>query len=68
MTQKAIADVFGCSSDNISLHLKNIFNEGELDKYSTIEEFSVVQKEGARDIKRTKKHLTSMMYLTKRKN
>lgn len=53
LTQKAIADVFGCSSDNISLHLKNIFNEGELDKYSTTEEFSVVQKEGARDIKRT---------------
>ena len=52
LTQKAMADVFGCSSDNISLHLKNIYNEGELDKDSTTEEFSVVQKEGGRDIKR----------------
>ncbi|MBR3288330.1 MAG: virulence RhuM family protein [Lachnospiraceae bacterium] len=53
LTQKAMADVFGCSSDNISLHLKNIYNEGELDKDSTTEESSVVQKEGNRDIKRT---------------
>lgn len=53
LIQKAMADVFGCSSDNISLHLKNIYNEGELDKDSTTEESSVVQKEGNRDIKRT---------------
>ena len=52
LTQKAMGDVFGCSSDNISLHLKNIYNEGELDRMSTTEDFSVVQKEGNRDIKR----------------
>lgn len=52
LTQKAMADVFGCSSDNISLHLKNIYSDGELDKGSTTEDFSVVQKEGNRDIKR----------------
>lgn len=30
LTQKAMAELFGCSTDNISLHLKNIFAEGEL--------------------------------------
>ena len=28
LTQKAMAELFGCSTDNISLHLKNIFSEG----------------------------------------
>ena len=55
LTQKAMAELFGCSSDNISLHLKNIFTEGELDEYSTTEEFSVVQQEGARQVKRPTK-------------
>lgn len=32
LTQKAMAELFGCSTDNISLHLKNIFAEGELEK------------------------------------
>ncbi len=30
LTQKAMAELFGCSKDNISLHLKNIYAEGEL--------------------------------------
>lgn len=29
LTQKAMAELFGCSTDNISLHLKNIFADGE---------------------------------------
>lgn len=55
LTQKAMAELFGCSSDNISLHLKNIFTEGELDENSTTEEISVVQQEGTRQVKRTAK-------------
>lgn len=50
LTQKAMAELFECSSDNISLHLKNIFKEGELQENSTAEYFSVVQKEGNRDV------------------
>lgn len=46
LTQKAMAELFGCSSDNISLHLKNIFNSGELDKNSVTEEFSVTATDG----------------------
>lgn len=40
LTQKLMAELFGCSSDNISLHLKNIFQSGELEKNSVTEEFS----------------------------
>ena len=46
VTQKAMADLFDCTSDNISQHLKNIYAEGELEKEATTEIFSVVQKEG----------------------
>ncbi len=52
LTQKRMASLFGCSADNISLHLKNIYKSRELDKGSTTEEFSVVQNEGFRKIKR----------------
>ena len=54
LTQKAMGELFECSTDNISLHLKNIYKEQELSKDSTTEDFSVVQKEGSRKIKRTK--------------
>lgn len=56
LTQKQMAELFNCSTDNISLHLKNIFNEGELDPISTTEESSVVQTEGTRQITRTVKY------------
>ncbi len=52
LTQKKMAELFSCSTDNISLHLKNIFSEKEVSRDSTVEEFSVVQKEGAREISR----------------
>lgn len=46
LTQKAMAELFGCSTDNISLHLKNIFADGELEENRTAEEILVVQTEG----------------------
>ena len=52
LTQKQMADLFEVSTDNISLHIKNILKEGELDD-STTEKSSVVQKEGTRTVKRT---------------
>ena len=52
-TQKAMSILFDCSTDNIGLHLKNIFNSNELDVYSTTEKISVVQTEGDRDVNRT---------------
>ena len=52
MTQKAMGELFGCSSDNISLHLKNIYESGELQEKPTAEEISVVQQEGNRQVTR----------------
>lgn len=52
LTQKTMAELFGCTSDNIGLHLKNIYKEKELSKDATTEKISVVQKEGNRSVKR----------------
>lgn len=52
LTQKSMAELFDCSSDNVSLHLRNIFADGELKEDSTAEEISVVQTEGNRQVKR----------------
>lgn len=56
LSQSLMAELFNTSTDNISLHLKNIFTEGELDEISTTEDFSVVRTEGKRQVKRTLKH------------
>jgi hypothetical protein len=50
MPQKRMAELFGCTADNISLHLKNIYQEKELDELSTTEEFSVVLTKGSRTV------------------
>ena len=55
LTQKAMAELFGCTSDNISFHLRNIYTENELTESSTSEFFSAVQKEGPRSVKRNLK-------------
>ena len=46
LTQKAMALLFDCSVDNISLHLKNIFTTGELNQNSVIEDFSTTAADG----------------------
>ena len=51
-TQKAMAVLFDCSADNIGLHLKNIYDTNELNKEATTEKISVVQQEGAREVRR----------------
>jgi hypothetical protein len=43
LSQKRMAELFDCTPDNISLHLKNIYSEKELDERSTAEDFPVVQ-------------------------
>lgn len=55
MTQRAMGELFDCSTDNISLHLKNIYREEELNEESTTEFFSVVQEEGNRNVSRNLK-------------
>ena len=46
LTQKAMAELFGCTSDNISLHLKNIFAESELNREAVTEKFSATAADG----------------------
>jgi hypothetical protein len=46
LSQKLMSTLFDCSTDNISLHLKNIFKENELDENSVTEYFSVTASDG----------------------
>jgi hypothetical protein len=46
LTQKLLAELFECSVDNISLHLKNIFKEKELDQNSVVEDYSITASDG----------------------
>ena len=56
LTQAQMALLFGCSTDNIGLHLRNIYEEHEIDPFSTAEEISVVRKEGSRMVRRSLMH------------
>ena len=47
LTQSQMATLFGCNTDNIGLHLKNVYAVGELSREATTEDFSVVRKDGA---------------------
>lgn len=52
-TQRAMGMLFDCSTDNIGVHLKNIYESYELQEERTTEKISVVRKEGNRDVNRT---------------
>ena len=56
LTQKAMGQLYNCSTDNIGLHLKNIYKDLEVDVNTTAEDFSVVQKEGSREVRRNIKY------------
>ncbi len=53
LSQREMAQLFDVSSDNIGLHLKNLYEDGELSREATTEESSVVQIEGSREVQRT---------------
>jgi len=52
LTQKQMSELFQTTPQNITIHLKNIFEEGELDETSTCKDFLQVQVEGKRKISR----------------
>jgi len=56
LSQKQMSVLFQKDSDTIGLHLKNIFDSGELEENSTTEEFSVVRLEGKRNVARKIKY------------
>ena len=52
LTQREMAELFDVTTDNVGLHLKNIYEDGELSREATTEDSSVVQIEGSREVKR----------------
>lgn len=56
ITQKQMAELFGVTKQQISLHLKNIFEEEELDEKATVKFFLTVQIEGNREVSREIEH------------
>ena len=52
LTQAQMVELFEATKQNISLHIKNIFKEEELDEKSTVKEYLTVQLEGSRKVKR----------------
>lgn len=56
MSQNELAKLFDTTKNNISLHMKNIFESGELKESATVKNFLTVQKEGTREVKRMVTH------------
>jgi hypothetical protein len=59
LTQQMMADLFQTTPQNITIHLKNIFNEGELDESATCKDFLQVKTEGTRQLER-KQHFYNL--------
>ena len=55
MTQKSIAELYQTTPQNIILHIKNIYSDGELDENSTCKNYLQVQTEGTRKVQRNVK-------------
>ena len=53
LSQQQMAELYDTTKQNISLHIKNVFDENELNENSTVKEFLTVQKEGNRSVERT---------------
>ena len=64
LSQQQMADLFDTTKQNISLHIKNIFYEEELDEDSTVKEFLTVQKEGNRRVERKVKYYNLDMIIS----
>ena len=64
LTQKDMADLFQTTISNINMHIKNIYEEGELIEEATIKDFLIVQKEGNRNVKRSLTHYNLDMIIS----
>lgn len=64
LTQNQLVELFQSSKANVSEHIKNIFDEGELEEDSTVREFRTVRKEGNREVARTIKHYNLDMIIS----
>jgi hypothetical protein len=55
LTQKMMAELFQTTSQNITIHLRNVYEEGELEEFSTCKDFLQVRLEGSRQVERMQK-------------
>ena len=56
LNQQQIADLFGTSRENITMHLRHVFDEGEIDPAATCKDFLRVRQEGTRTVQRKVTH------------
>jgi hypothetical protein len=70
LTQKAMAELFGVVKSNVSEHLFNIYDAGELERNAIVRDFRTVQKEGTRQVTRDLEYynLDAIIYLGYRVN
>ena len=61
LTQLEIAELYQTTKQNISLHVKNIFSEGELTREATVKDYLTVQSEGRRDVQRQIAHYSLLI-------
>ena len=50
LSQQQIAELFDSTIPNVSMHIRNVYKEGELDKGATVKDFLIVQNEGGRQV------------------
>ena len=63
LTQNQIAEIYKTTQENISMHIKNIYKDGELQNNSTNKKFLLVQNEGNRMVKRKIDHYNLVMII-----
>ena len=56
MSQLAMAELFQTTVANINIHLRNVYDEKELDEHSTVKDYLIVRREGARNVQRAVRH------------
>ncbi len=56
LTQEQMTQLFQTTKQNVSLHIKNVYEEGELEMDSTVKDFLTVRQEGNRTVKRKRKY------------
>ena len=64
LSQVQMAELFQTTKQNISLHIKNVFEEGELEEISIVKDYLTVQTEGKRDVQRKTDVSIAKNYLT----
>ena len=50
LSQQQMAELFDSTIPNVSMHIRNVYKEGELDKGATVKDFLIVQNEGGRQV------------------